>query len=74
MAFRKANVETFKKKYGVKLSFMSPFLKAAANALEDQPVVNSVIIDNNIVYRLVIKSFKNTRVKKGTDILCLHCF
>ncbi|XP_013147703.1 PREDICTED: dihydrolipoyllysine-residue succinyltransferase component of 2-oxoglutarate dehydrogenase complex, mitochondrial [Papilio polytes] len=51
MAFRKANVETFKKKYGVKLSFMSPFLKAAANALEDQPVVNSVIIDNNIVYR-----------------------
>ncbi|KPJ18028.1 Dihydrolipoyllysine-residue succinyltransferase component of 2-oxoglutarate dehydrogenase complex, mitochondrial [Papilio machaon] len=51
MEFRKANLKAFEKKYGVKLSFMSPFLKAAANALEDQPVVNSVIIDNNIVYR-----------------------
>ncbi|XP_013170631.1 PREDICTED: dihydrolipoyllysine-residue succinyltransferase component of 2-oxoglutarate dehydrogenase complex, mitochondrial [Papilio xuthus] len=51
MEFRKANLKAFEKKYGVKLSFMSPFLKAAANALEDQPVVNSVIIDNDIVYR-----------------------
>ncbi|XP_068619391.1 dihydrolipoyllysine-residue succinyltransferase component of 2-oxoglutarate dehydrogenase complex, mitochondrial-like [Battus philenor] len=51
MAFRKANLEAFKKKYGVKLSFMSPFLKAAANALEDQPVINSVIIGDDIVYR-----------------------
>ncbi|CAH2045883.1 unnamed protein product, partial [Iphiclides podalirius] len=51
MAFRKANLEPFMKKYGVKLSFMSPFLKAAANALEDQPVVNAVITDDKIVYR-----------------------
>ncbi|CAB3246279.1 unnamed protein product [Arctia plantaginis] len=51
MAFRKANLETFTKKYGVKLSFMSPFLKAAANALMNQPVVNAVIIGSDIVYR-----------------------
>ena len=51
MAFRKANLETFTKKYGVKLSFMSPFLKASANALIDQPVVNGVIVDENIMYR-----------------------
>ncbi|CAH0728214.1 unnamed protein product, partial [Brenthis ino] len=51
MAFRKANLETFTKKYGVKLSFMSPFLKASANALMDQPIVNGVIIGENIIYR-----------------------
>lgn len=51
MAFRKANLETFTKKYGVKLSFMSPFLKASANALIDQPVINGVIQGDNIVYR-----------------------
>ncbi|CAG4931295.1 unnamed protein product [Parnassius apollo] len=51
MEFRKSNLEAFTKKFGVKLSFMSPFLKAAANALEDQPVVNAVIVDDKIVYR-----------------------
>ncbi|XP_050666058.1 dihydrolipoyllysine-residue succinyltransferase component of 2-oxoglutarate dehydrogenase complex, mitochondrial-like isoform X2 [Leptidea sinapis] len=51
MAFRKANLETFTKKYGTKLSFMSPFLKAAANALMDQPVINGVIIGDDIIYR-----------------------
>lgn len=30
---------------------MSPFVKAAAYALQDQPVVNAVIMDNEIVYR-----------------------
>ncbi|GBP12793.1 Dihydrolipoyllysine-residue succinyltransferase component of 2-oxoglutarate dehydrogenase complex, mitochondrial [Eumeta japonica] len=50
MAFRKANLETFTKKYGVKLSFMSPFLKASANALIDQPIINGVIAGDNIVY------------------------
>ncbi|XP_052756483.1 dihydrolipoyllysine-residue succinyltransferase component of 2-oxoglutarate dehydrogenase complex, mitochondrial-like [Galleria mellonella] len=51
MAFRKANLDVFTKKYGVKLSFMSPFLKAAANALMDQPVINAVIIGDDIIYR-----------------------
>ncbi|XP_045502711.1 dihydrolipoyllysine-residue succinyltransferase component of 2-oxoglutarate dehydrogenase complex, mitochondrial-like [Colias croceus] len=51
MAFRKANLEAFTKKYGVKLSFMSPFLKAAANALQDQPVINAVIIGDDVIYR-----------------------
>ncbi|CAH0690021.1 unnamed protein product [Spodoptera exigua] len=51
MAFRKEHLKTFTQKYGVKLSFMSPFIKAAANALMDQPVVNAVIVDEDIVYR-----------------------
>ncbi|CAK1552345.1 unnamed protein product [Leptosia nina] len=51
MAYRKANLAAFTKKYGVKLSFMSPFLKAAANALLDQPVLNAVIIGDDVIYR-----------------------
>lgn len=37
--------------HGIKLGFMSPFVKAAAYALMDQPVVNAVIDGNDIVYR-----------------------
>lgn len=43
MEFRKANLDAFVKKYGIKLGFMSVFSKASAYALQDQPVVNAVI-------------------------------
>ncbi|XP_054928246.1 dihydrolipoyllysine-residue succinyltransferase component of 2-oxoglutarate dehydrogenase complex, mitochondrial [Dermacentor andersoni] len=43
--------DTFAKKHGVKLGFMSPFVKAAAFALQDQPIVNAVIDEQEIVYR-----------------------
>jgi 2-oxoglutarate dehydrogenase E2 component (dihydrolipoamide succinyltransferase) len=46
MEFRKMHMESFQKKYGIKLGFMSAFCKAAAYALQDQPVVNAVIEDN----------------------------
>jgi len=49
--FRKQHQEAFQKKYGLKLGFMSAFVKAAAYALQDQPVVNAVIDGNEIVYR-----------------------
>lgn len=49
--FRKSNQDAFQKKHGIKLGFMSAFVKAAAYALQDQPVVNAVIDDNEIVYR-----------------------
>ena len=39
------------KKYGVKLGFMSFFIKAATLALQEYPVVNSVIDGNEIVRR-----------------------
>ncbi|XP_072379641.1 dihydrolipoyllysine-residue succinyltransferase component of 2-oxoglutarate dehydrogenase complex, mitochondrial [Diabrotica undecimpunctata] len=51
MAFRKENQEAFQKKYNVKLSFMSAFLKASAYALQDQPIVNAVIDGTDILYR-----------------------
>ncbi|XP_050429367.1 dihydrolipoyllysine-residue succinyltransferase component of 2-oxoglutarate dehydrogenase complex, mitochondrial [Adelges cooleyi] len=51
MEFRKTNLEAFQKKHGLKLGFMSAFLKASAYALQDQPVVNAVIEGNEIIYR-----------------------
>ncbi|KAJ8962703.1 hypothetical protein NQ318_001100 [Aromia moschata] len=51
MEFRKLNQEAFQKKHGLKLSFMSAFLKASAYALQDQPVVNAVIEGQEIIYR-----------------------
>uniref|UniRef100_T1E819 Dihydrolipoyllysine-residue succinyltransferase component of 2-oxoglutarate dehydrogenase complex, mitochondrial n=1 Tax=Anopheles aquasalis TaxID=42839 RepID=T1E819_ANOAQ len=51
MDFRKQHLDAFVKKYGMKLGFMSAFCKAAAYALQDQPVVNAVIGENEIIYR-----------------------
>lgn len=51
MEFRKAYLEAFQKKYNIKFGFMSAFVKAAAFALQDQPVVNAVIDGNEIIYR-----------------------
>lgn len=48
---RNSYKESFLKKHGVKLSFMSPFIKAAAFALRDQPVINAVIDGKEIIYR-----------------------
>lgn len=60
MEFRKANLDAFVKKYGIKLGFMSVFSKAAAYALQDQPVVNAVIDGN--VSSLSISSNRFRRV------------
>ena len=38
---RKKHKEAFLQKHGVKLGFMSAFVKAACFALQDQPVVNA---------------------------------
>uniref|UniRef100_A0A673K155 Dihydrolipoyllysine-residue succinyltransferase component of 2-oxoglutarate dehydrogenase complex, mitochondrial n=1 Tax=Sinocyclocheilus rhinocerous TaxID=307959 RepID=A0A673K155_9TELE len=50
---RKQYKDAFLKKHGIKLGFMSAFVKAAAYALTDQPAVNAVIDDTTkeIVYR-----------------------
>jgi len=51
MEFRKAHLDAFVKKFGTKLGFMSIFTKASAYALQDQPVLNAVIDEGEIVYR-----------------------
>jgi len=48
---RKQFGDAFAKKHNLKLGFMSAFVKAAANALKDQPVVNAFIENNEIIYR-----------------------
>ncbi|XP_026141022.1 dihydrolipoyllysine-residue succinyltransferase component of 2-oxoglutarate dehydrogenase complex, mitochondrial-like [Carassius auratus] len=50
---RKQYKDAFLKKHGIKLGFMSAFVKAAAYALTEQPAVNAVIDDTTkeIVYR-----------------------
>jgi 2-oxoglutarate dehydrogenase E2 component (dihydrolipoamide succinyltransferase) len=42
--------ESFEKKHGVKLGFMSFFVKAAVEALKRFPVVNASVEDKDIVY------------------------
>ena len=51
MDARKNLQEAFTKKHGVKLGFMSAFMKASVQALKEQPVVNAAIDGNEMVYR-----------------------
>ncbi|MDO4904825.1 MAG: 2-oxoglutarate dehydrogenase complex dihydrolipoyllysine-residue succinyltransferase [Lautropia sp.] len=50
MSLRKKYQERFEKEHGVKLGFMSFFVKAAVHALKKYPVVNASIDGNDIVY------------------------
>ncbi len=51
MALRKKYAEPFKDRYGIKLGFMSFFVKAAIEGLKRFPQVNAEIRGRNIVYR-----------------------
>jgi 2-oxoglutarate dehydrogenase E2 component (dihydrolipoamide succinyltransferase) len=50
MDLRKRHQEEFSKKHGVKLGFMSFFVKAATEALKAFPVVNASVDGNDIIY------------------------
>jgi 2-oxoglutarate dehydrogenase E2 component (dihydrolipoamide succinyltransferase) len=50
MALRKAHQAQFEKSHGVRLGFMSFFVKAAVAALKKFPVVNASVDGNDIVY------------------------
>ena len=47
----KSTRQAFQEKYGIKLGFMSFFVKAAVDALKLVPQVNAEIRGNDIVYR-----------------------
>jgi 2-oxoglutarate dehydrogenase E2 component (dihydrolipoamide succinyltransferase) len=51
MALRKEHQESFQEKYGIKLGFMSFFIKAAIDALKLIPAVNGEIRGTDIVYK-----------------------
>jgi 2-oxoglutarate dehydrogenase E2 component (dihydrolipoamide succinyltransferase) len=48
---RETHRDNFQKKYGVKLGFMSFFVKATVDALREQPELNAEIRGDQIVYR-----------------------
>lgn len=62
MELRKQYKETFEKKHGVRLGFMSFFAKACVNALKEIPEVNAEIDGDEIVY----KNFYDIGVAAGT--------
>ena len=50
MEMRKRFQEKFEKEHGVKLGFMSFFVKAAVHALKKYPILNASVDGNDIVY------------------------
>ena len=62
MKIRSTYQPNFEKKFGIKLGYMSFFVKACINALKVYPAVNAEIRDNNIVY----KNYYNIGVAVGT--------
>ncbi|HEX9720334.1 MAG TPA: 2-oxoglutarate dehydrogenase complex dihydrolipoyllysine-residue succinyltransferase [Ramlibacter sp.] len=50
MEMRKKFQEKFEKEHGVKIGFMSFFVKAAVHALKKYPVINASVDGNDIVY------------------------
>ncbi len=63
MEMRKENQEDFKSRYGIKLGFMSFFVKACVVALKNFPAVNAEIDGDEIVY----KNYYNISFAVGTD-------
>ncbi|MCI0747319.1 MAG: 2-oxoglutarate dehydrogenase complex dihydrolipoyllysine-residue succinyltransferase [Verrucomicrobia subdivision 3 bacterium] len=51
IALRKEHGEAFLQKHGVKLGFMSFFVKACVEALKEVPAVNAEVRETDIVYR-----------------------
>ena len=51
MALRAHHKDTFEKKHGVKLGFMSFFVKAAIVALKEIPAVNGEIDGDDVIYK-----------------------
>jgi len=63
MAVRKKYKDLFEKKHGIKLGFMSFFVKAAVEALKDIPTVNAEIDDDSIIY----KNYYDIGIAVGTE-------
>jgi len=63
MKMRKDNQEDFQNRYGIKLGFMSFFVKACVVALKNFPAVNAEIENDTIIY----KNYYNISFAVGTD-------
>jgi len=63
MALRNQYKDLFEKKHGVKLGFMSFFVKACVQALKELPGVNAEIDGTDIIY----KNYYHVGIAVGTD-------
>ena len=63
MSMRSNYKDEFQKKYGVKLGFMSFFVKACVIGLKNYPAINAEIQGEEIVY----KNYYNISIAVGTD-------
>ena len=63
IAMRSQHKEDFQNKYGVKLGFMSFFVKACVIGLKNYPSINAEIQGEEIVY----KNYYNISIAVGTD-------
>nr|WP_321360777.1 2-oxoglutarate dehydrogenase complex dihydrolipoyllysine-residue succinyltransferase [uncultured Hyphomonas sp.] len=63
MDLRKKHQDSFVAKHGIKLGFMSFFVKACVNALKEVPAVNAEIDGQDIIY----KNFYDIGVAVGTE-------
>ena len=63
MTMRKENQDDFQNRYGIKLGFMSFFVKACVVALKNFPSVNAEIEKDEIIY----KNYYNISFAVGTD-------
>jgi 2-oxoglutarate dehydrogenase E2 component (dihydrolipoamide succinyltransferase) len=63
MEMRKENQQDFQNRYGIKLGFMSFFVKACVVALKSFPAVNAEIDGDEIIY----KNYYNLSFAVGTD-------
>ena len=60
---RKALGEAFQKEHGIKLGFMSFFVKAAAEALKRYPFVNASVDGNDVIYH----GYQDISIAVSTD-------
>src|SRR6185312_244060 len=63
MKMRKSLGEAFQKEHGVKLGFMSFFVKAAAEALKRYPYVNASVDGNDVIYH----GYQDISIAVSTD-------
>ena len=63
IAMRKENQEDFQTRFGIKLGFMSFFVKACVLGLKSFPVINAEVDDQEIIY----KNYFNISFAVGTE-------
>ncbi|CAI5452236.1 unnamed protein product [Caenorhabditis angaria] len=64
--------KAFVAKHGLKLGLMSPFVRAAAYALQESPIVNAVLDENEIVYRHFVDISVAVATPKGLVVPVLR--